>query len=241
MKRSHLNSQNFIRRPQLVRDLIGRSNIKKSDTVYDIGAGSGIISAELAVACKHVFAVELDSRMIAKLHENVAPYGNVEIIEADFLTLTLPTTNYKVFANIPFHLSSPILRKLSESQNPPTATYLIVQRQFARKLIIGEASAFTGLLGALIAPWFQTRVRAKLERTDFSPQPAVDTAMVEILRREKPLLDRAQKTAYDAFVTHCYDRQKFFATLPATLTKDKRPSQLSAEEWVALFQASKSA
>lgn len=241
MKRSHLNSQNFIRRPELVRKLLSRSNIKKSDTVYDIGAGSGIISSELARICKHVVAVELDSRMAAKLRENMTRYTNVTILEADFLGLELPTTGYKVFANIPFHLSSPILRKLSGSQNPPSATYLIVQRQFARKLIVGEASAFTGLLGALIAPWFQARVRAKLERTDFSPQPAVDTAMVEILRRDTSLLDWTHKPAYDAFVTHCYDRQKFFSTLPATLTKDKRPSQLTAEEWVTLFQASKSA
>lgn len=234
MKRSHLKSQNFIRRPQLVKTLVGHSNLKKSDTVYDIGAGSGIISFVLAQSCQKVIAIESDTRMIKTLTDNLADFPNVDIVNGDFLQLPTPTGHYKVFANIPFHLSSPILRKLTESDNPPNSTYLIVQKQFAKKLIIGEGTAFTGLLGAMVAPRFQTRIRYKLERTDFLPHPAVDTAMIELLLRDTPLLAAHTMDAYRAFVELCFSRQKYFATI---MNGDKRPSQLTAEEWVSLFQS----
>lgn len=242
MKRSHLRSQNFIRRPQLVRTLVGHSNLKKSDTVYDIGAGSGIIASVLAESCAHVVAIESDERVVAKLRENLSAYSNVDIVVGDFLTLPLPEHDtYKVFANIPFHLSSPILRKLCETPYPPSSIYLIVQKQFAKKLIIGEDSSFTGLLGAFIAPWFTARIRYKLERTDFWPHPAVDTVMVELLRRDTPLIDSQERASYTAFVEHCYARQKYFSTLPSELTHNKRPSQLSAEQWVTLYHSLKRA
>lgn len=238
MKRSHLRSQNFIQRPNLVRTLVGHSNLTKNDTVYDIGAGSGVITSVLATLCRRVVAIESDTHMVAKLRDNTKEFRNVDVVAADFLQYPLPSEPYKVFANIPFHLSSPILRKLTDTDHPPASIYLIVQKQFAQKLQVGASTSFTGLLGAMIAPWFETRIRYRLERTDFWPNPAVDTAFIEIVCRNEPLLARSRKPAYDAFVEHCFARQKYFATLPADLTKGKRPSQLTAEEWVVLFQAS---
>lgn len=239
MKRSHLQSQNFLRKPQLIKKLVGHSDIKKTDTVYDIGAGSGTISSVLAGTCKHVVAIEVDPHIAPKLKSNLAEFDNVAIIIGDFLKLPLPESDYKVFANIPFHLSSAILQKLTTAKTPPQSIYLIVQRQFAKKLIIGGDSPFTGMLGAAIAPWFETRIRAKLERTDFWPHPAVDTSMVEIKRRNVPLIDSRDMANYQGFVEHCYARQKYFATLPAELTFGKRPSQLTAEQWVNLYASSK--
>ena len=238
MKRNHTYSQNFIRRPQLVKTLIGHSTLHASDIVYDIGAGSGIITSSLAKACKHVVALEVDARMVAKLKDNTKHFTNVEIIHADILTFPLPSAPYKVFSNIPFHLSSPILRRLTEAPEPPEAIYLIVQKQFAKKLIIDAKTPFTGMLGAMVAPWFHTRIRYKLEKTDFLPSPAVDTAFVELLKRDTPLLPRQKLTSYNAFVEQCYSRQKYFATLSPLHTKGKRPSQLTAEEWSALYSAS---
>lgn len=225
----------------LVKTLIGHSDIKKSDIVYDIGAGSGIISTVLSEYAKQVVAVEYDPRMAGKIRENTKNLTNIHVIEADFLSLELPAERYKVFANIPFHLSSPILRKLTDGDNPPQSIYLVVQKQFAKKLIIGDGTAFTGVLGAMIAPWFTTRIRYRLERTDFWPHPAVDTAMVEILLRDTPLLSKSETAKYHAFVEQCYSRQKYFASLPSELTKQKRPSQLTATEWINLYRSSKRA
>ncbi len=230
MKRLHTKSQNFLRSPKLVHTLIGHSNIKKSDTVYDIGAGTGIISAALAARCKQVIAIEHDTRLIATLRDNLNRYDNVTVLQSDALTYHFPTTPYKIFANIPFHLSSPIVRALTESNNPPKAIYLIVQKQFAQKLLM-DTTSFTGQIGAAITPLFSTRIRYKLQRTDFSPPPAVDTVLLEIKLRDKPLITPAKMPAYREFIEQCFSRQKYFAGLSQT----KRPSELRADEWVALF------
>lgn len=232
MRRLDTYSQNFLRSPSLVNKLIGHSTIKKTDTVLDIGAGSGIISAALASRSAQVVAYEYDSRLVRKLRDNLARFDNVTIVEKDFLSADLPAEPYKVFANIPFHLSSPILRKLTEADNPPRAIYLIVQKQFAHKLLI-DTDRFTGVLGAQVAPRFTTRVRYVLQRTDFQPAPAVDTVLVELRLRDDSLLPTAELPAYRAFVDKCFSRQKFFATLGLG---DKRPSQLSTQEWLELYQ-----
>ena len=232
MKRLHTKSQNFLKKPQLIKTLIGHSTIKKNDIVYDLGAGSGIISFVLAEKCARVVAVEQDPRMLHKLRENLSEFDNVTIVDSDILTAKLPETPFKVFANIPFHLSSPIVRGLTERSNPPTAIYLILQKQFAEKLVI-ESDQFTGLLGALIAPTFTARIRYKLERSDYSPPPAVETVMLELVLRDTPLIPLKKMPAYRDFVEQCFSRQKYFATF----NLNKRPSELSAAQWVSLFSS----
>ena len=123
--RKYQLSQHFLRSPKLAGFLIGHSNIKKRDIVIDIGAGSGVISAALAKRCRQVIAVEPDHETAELLRKNVGKLENVQIIERDFLEMELPEGPYKIFANPPFHLSSAILHKLDEAENPPEAIYLI--------------------------------------------------------------------------------------------------------------------
>lgn len=231
MKRLPRHSQHFLRRPRLVKELLGHTSIKPVDTVIDIGAGSGVITSVLASRVSKVIAYEIDPRMAKKVRAAMTEHPHVQVIEKSFLDTTLPNDTYKIFANIPFHLSSPIIRKLTEANNPPAAIYLIVQKQFAQKLLI-DTDKFTGLLGAHIAPRFTARIRKTLQRTDFWPHPAVDTVLVELLLRETPLLDTPLLPTYREFVDVCFSRQKYFATLSMG---DKRPSQLTSTEWIDLF------
>ena len=99
--RNHLLSQHFLKSPRLALILIGHSNLKKRDTVIEIGAGSGVITSALAHRVRHVIAIEPDHTTAEKLRANLKKRGieNVEIIEQDFLDYTLPTSAYKVFSN----------------------------------------------------------------------------------------------------------------------------------------------
>lgn len=232
MKRLDNHSQNFLRSPRLVKELIGHTTIKKSDTVLDIGAGSGVISSALASRCKKVIAFEIDQRMVNKLHENLARFDNVTVIEKDFLKTDLPSEPYKVFANIPFHLSSPILKKLTESPKRPRAIHLIVQKQFAQKLLI-DKPGFTGMLGAQIAPLYEARIRKRLLKTDFWPHPAVDTVFLELKLRDEQLILERDLATYRTITAKSFADPREFAK---TGIKDKKPSELSTAEWVEAFK-----
>jgi len=233
MKRNiQQHGQHFLRGRAFIAELIGHSNIRKNDTVLDIGAGSGAIAGVLASHAKHVIAYEPESTANALLRKNMQYIDNVTILQEDFLKDELPGIPYKVFSNIPFHLSSEIVRKLTSATHPPKAVYLIVQKQFAQKLI-ASGDHFHGALGIAIAPWWAVRIRRPLRKTDFTPPPAVDTVLLELKPHEIPLLDVSQQAAYTDFVMECYAAPRFYATVGGD--KSKRPSTLTPAEWVRLF------
>lgn len=239
MKRLAHYSQYFLRDPDLIKELIGHSSLKKTDTVLDIGAGSGVISSVLASRCKKVIAVEAEPRMAQKLRDNMTAHDNVVVKETDFMTMDLPSGRYKVFANIPFHLSSEIVRKLTESTNAPEAIYLIVQKQFAQKLL-PNSDRFTGQLGMLIGPLYNVRIRRPLKRTDYFPHPNVDTVFIEMIRRSEPMVSAHDMPRYRSLVTNSFSTPKVFAKTPREavgLPSDVKPSQMKLKHWIRLFEA----
>lgn len=239
MKRLANYSQYFLRSPQLIKELVGHSSVNRHDVVYDIGAGSGAISSVLAERAKSVVAVEFEPRMASKLRSNMEQYSNVTVYQGDFLSMPLPKTAYKVFANIPFHLSSPIVRRLTQAEYPPEAIYLVVQKQFANKLL-PSSDRFTGQLGMMVGPEFAVRIRRRLLRTDFFPHPNVDTVLLEMLHRPEPLIERSRMAEYRQFIEDCFSTPKIFAKAPRSavgLPSDIKPSQMKLAQWVALFEA----
>ncbi|MBR6964780.1 methyltransferase [Candidatus Saccharibacteria bacterium] len=178
--RNHHLSQHFLRSPRLALMLIGHSNLKKRDLVIEIGAGSGVITSALSHRVNKVIAIEPDSATARKLRENLAKHNieNVEVVERDFLDFELPSEPYKVFSNPPFHLSSEIVHKLIEAENPPEAFYLILQKQFALKLLNTDRH-YTSQLGQELIKSYQTKIRYPLKSTDFTPPPAVPTVLFE--------------------------------------------------------------
>lgn len=233
MKRLPHYSQHFLRNPHFVRELVERSKLKKTDTVYDIGAGSGVITSALARYCRHVIAVEPEPNTAALLRKNMQRYSNVRVEEVDFMSMRLPNSPYSVFANIPFHLSSPIVRKLTEAANPPRVCCLIVQKQFANKLL-PDHPGFTSQLGMMIGPEFAVRIRRPLKRTDFWPHPHVDTVLLEITPRDNPLLPYEQIADFREFTKKCFTNPKFFSSVKTSHTS---PSAMQLDTWVQFYSA----
>lgn len=237
MTRSHVHGQHFLRSPRLVAELIGHSKLKPRDVVYDLGAGSGVITAVLAHRVARVVAVEIEPGALQKLRVNVGDLPNVTILEQDIGTLMPPREPYTIFANIPFNLSSVVVRHFGENERPPRLIYLIAQKQFARKLVPG-ADHFTSQLGAQIGARYTVKIRKPLRRTDFTPPPGVDTVLLELVLRETPLVPERDLATYREFVARCFAEQKFYTQQPrdkAGLSPELRPSQLTLEQWVTLF------
>ncbi len=184
--------QHFLRSPKFALMLIGHSNIRKNDTVVEIGAGSGVITTALSKRCKVVYAIEPDHETAEKLRANLRRFGadNVIVIEKDFRNTELPDGPYKVFCNPPFRFSSEIFYKLLNLENqdgtivekgmknPPKSIYLILQKNLALKLIVTDRH-YTSQLGRILTKTYDTKIRLPLKKTDFTPPPAVDTVLFE--------------------------------------------------------------
>lgn len=239
MKRLAEYSQYFLRNPGFVAQLVRKTSITRDDTVYDIGAGSGVIASALAARAGRVVAVEYEPGAAAKLRNNMALLGNVEVVEGDFLTMDLPSGKYKVFSNIPFHLSSQIVRRLTEADSSPEAIYLIVQKQFAKKLVQSD-SHFTGALGMIVGPLYEVKIMRELRRTDYWPHPNVDTVLLAMTRRLEPLLPLVDMPSYRTMVEQSYHDPKVFAKLPRAevgVSPERKPSELTLTQWAQLYLA----
>ena len=238
MNRLDNYSQHNLRGQDFIKELIGHTNIKPNDIVYDIGAGTGAISAALASRVLHVYAIEFEPIAAQKLRENMRQFQNVTVKEGDFLNMKLPNGTYKIFANIPFHLSSQIVHKITEDENPPSAAYLIVQKQFANKLL-PNSDRFTGQLGMMIGPTFGVRIRRPLKRSDYTPPPAVDTVLIEIKKRDEPFIPLEDMEKYRGFIEGCFSDPKIFAKTPRKkigLPDGIKPSEMRLHQWVELFK-----
>lgn len=242
MKRHADYSQHFLRSPKLVESLIARSNLSSDDTVYDLGAGSGVISSALAKKVKKVVAIEYEPGAAKILIHNMKAYPNVSVKIGDVMKLNLPTSPYKIFANIPFHLSSPIIQRFINSPMAPEAAYLIVQKQFGRKLIATDTTHFTGQLGMLIGAEYKVKIIKSLRKTDFWPHPAVDTVFLELVKRPVPLVPKNRLSAYSQFTIECFSDPKKLAKMPLKIIGQApgvSPSRLSLDQWVILFNSQK--
>ena len=240
MARKHRISQNFLRSPRIALMLVGHSNIRKRDFTLDIGAGSGVFTFALGKKSAQVLAIEFDRETFKKLQNNTKNLENIEILCADFINFNLSKLpkNYKVCANIPFHLSSPIINKLITSRNQPKSIYLILQKQFARKLIISDDN-FTSALGVKVFPFFEVKIKKPLQKTDFTPPPAVETVFFEMKRRETSLITLKEQPEFNDFVDKMFATPEFYKEHCGLKFKTKKPSELKGEEWIQIWTAAK--
>lgn len=237
MARKHRISQNFLRSPQIALMLVGYSNIRKRDFTLDIGAGSGVFTYALSKKSAQVLAIEFDRETFKKLQNNTKKLENVEVLCVDFLRFNLSKLpkNYKVCANIPFHLSSPIIQKLTNAQNSPKSIYLILQKQFARKLIVSDKN-FTSALGVKIFPFFESKIKKPLQKSDFTPPPAVETVFFEMKRRETPLISKEEHPIFNDFIEKMFAVPEFYKKNCQPKFKTKKPSELKGEEWLEIWR-----
>lgn len=252
MERKLSHSQNFLRNPEFVRQLVSDSSVNQYDTVFEIGPGTGIITEELAKICHRVIAIELDKNLYQRLYKKYSNNQKIEIISGDFLKYNLPEDDdYKLFSNIPFDMTADIIKKITESRNPPTDSYLIVQREAALKFA-GKPYYKESQYSLLLKPKFEIRIVKDLKRSDFSPQPQVDTVLLRIKRKQESVFDPKQEKIYRNFIIYGFNQwqptlkkafNKIFTSLQfkklsndLRFDKSAKPTDLSSEQWQGLFR-----
>ena len=210
-------SQHFLRRTvaaQLVRD----AGIGRGDIVVDLGAGTGRLTAELARVARRVVAVELDAGLARGLRGR---WSNVEVIEADAVTIALPSEPFRVVANLPFHRTADLLHRLLDDPLTPLARAdLVVEWGVAFKRAVPWPSSVSGVVWGA---FYEARVSRRLPRTAFEPPPAVDAGVLVFTRRNAPLVPREFVVDYHRFVA-----RGFRATRVAR--------ERDAYEWAELYR-----
>lgn len=185
--------QNFLQDPLALEKIAAAAEIQKSDSVLEIGAGLGSLTRYLSVLARDVTAVELDPKLAAVLKNVIKPYANVRLVQADILTcspkeLGLPE-NYIVAANIPYNITSAIIRHLLESEPKPRRIVLTVQKEVAERIC--ETPPDMSLLALSVQVYGRPGIAARIPARAFFPAPKVDSAVVRIEIYPEPLIPSA--------------------------------------------------
>ncbi|NIN69958.1 MAG: ribosomal RNA small subunit methyltransferase A [Anaerolineae bacterium] len=173
--------QNFLVSQALLKRIIAAAELADQDAVLEIGAGLGTLTRRLAQRAGRVIALELDERLIPLLHDQLASYTHVQIVHGDILSLELAdviSTPYKVVANLPYYITSAILRHLLESEHKPALMVVTVQNEVAERLVAGPGAM--SLLAVSVQFYGQPRIVARAPPGAFYPSPRVQSAVVRI-------------------------------------------------------------
>jgi 16S rRNA (adenine1518-N6/adenine1519-N6)-dimethyltransferase len=261
--------QNFLVDGRAVQRIVDAANLEREDTVLEIGPGPGALTVQLAQRAGQVIAVEVDERMLAPLSESLRPYTHVRVVHGDILEQDLAVLvgnrPYKVVANLPYYITSAVLRHIFESAARPSLVVVTVQREVAER-IVGYPRGRSrprghrrpprmSLLAVSVQFYGVPRIVARIPAGAFRPVPKVDSAVVRV-------------DVYDPLPWGAVDERAFFRTARAGFGQPRkqlrnalahglsmpvervlaaleragiegrrRAETLSIEEWVALSNA----
>ncbi|HLE15150.1 MAG TPA: 16S rRNA (adenine(1518)-N(6)/adenine(1519)-N(6))-dimethyltransferase RsmA [Anaerolineales bacterium] len=174
--------QNFLIDSAALERIVRAAEIGNEETILEIGPGLGSLTRYLAPVARSVVTVELDSDLIPILKEVLHPYPNVQLIEGDILKLDpgelMGRTTYLIVANIPYNITSTLLRHLLEARHRPQRMVLTVQREVAERIIAGPGKM--SLLSLGVQVYGRPSIAARIPAGAFYPVPKVDSAVVRV-------------------------------------------------------------
>lgn len=228
------------------------ANIGADDTILEIGPGLGTLTKLLVETAKSVVAVEFDNELASQLNTRV-PAENLQIINQDILNFDLTSLpkNYKVVANIPYYLTSALIRTLSESQNQPQICALLVQKEVAER--VAAAPGDMSLLSVSAQFYWEVSLGKIVKAELFSPPPKVDSQILILSRPLKPRFKNVDEKIFFQLVKAGFSarRKTLLNSLSGGLRLNKsettrlldaakiqpelRPQELSLGQWHDLY------
>ncbi|HEV3473187.1 MAG TPA: 16S rRNA (adenine(1518)-N(6)/adenine(1519)-N(6))-dimethyltransferase RsmA [Actinomycetota bacterium] len=177
--------QNFVVDPNTIRKVIAVARLEPNDRVLEIGAGCGSLTVGLASAAAHVEALEIDRRLLPALAETVGTHANVTVHQGDALQLDLATFDANVVvANLPYNIAATVVLRILESAPQISRVVVMTQREVAERLAATPGSRVYGQTSVLVAYFGRAAVAGTVGRGSFFPVPAVDSALVRIVRHD---------------------------------------------------------
>lgn len=186
--------QNFLINKGIVEKIIKASDLNKDDVVIEVGPGLGVLTFEIAPKVEKILAVEKDKKLVASLKTRLEEMciKNVQIVEQDILKFqpknyNLKTNSYKLTANIPYYLTSALIKKFLEEKERPKEMILMIQKEVAQRICQKEKSS---ILSLSVQFYADAEILFPVSKNSFWPAPKVDSAMIKIIpKKERPPID----------------------------------------------------
>lgn len=202
--------QHFLIDRNILNKIIQTANIREEDVVLEIGPGLGEMTAGLSKKAKKVIAVEIDSLLVEILENKMKDYPNVEVIKGDILKLDFnellrrEKVPVKVVANLPYQISTPLLFRFIESKKLFLTLTLMLQREVAERMVAPPDGKEYGPLSIFVQWVSDLRIRFFVNPAAFFPPPKVESAVIQVVWKEKPMVDTKDEEWFKKIVRGCF-------------------------------------
>ena len=208
--------QNFIVNPSVCPRMAEESGIDETCGVIEIGAGIGVLTAELAKRAKKVVCVELDTRLLPILAETLADFDNIEIINQDVLKTDLAALIEEKFegmpvyvcANLPYYITSPVIMTLLESRLPIESITVMVQKEAAQRLCAPVGSRLSGAVTVAVDYYAEAQKLFDVSAGSFMPAPKVDSAVIRMDIRKNPEIEITDEALFFRMVHAAFGQRR---------------------------------
>lgn len=189
--------QNFLIDTNILRNIVDHAQLTEHSGAIEVGPGIGALTEQLAKRSKKVVAFEIDQRLLPILEETLAPYDNTKIIHEDILKADVKkmmeqefqdTEDIMLVANLPYYVTTPIIMKILEDRLPIRGIVVMLQKEVAERISAKPSTKEYGSLSIAIQYYTEPEVVMIVPKTVFMPQPNVDSAVIRLTKREKPLV-----------------------------------------------------
>jgi 16S rRNA (adenine1518-N6/adenine1519-N6)-dimethyltransferase len=249
--------QHFLVDGVVLSTIIEAAELLPEDTVIEVGPGLGILTSELARHAGNVIAVELDTELASLLQCRLASLSNLRVINADILKVKLPQllggkSQYKVVANLPYYITSPVLRYFVEASPKPSLMVMMVQKEVGEAIVASPGNM--SLLAVSLQVYSQIRIISYVPSRCFYPQPKVDSVILRFDVLPEPAVNVADMNGFFEVVKSGFSspRKQLHNSLAhglgmkpaevapflnqADIDSKRRAETLSLEEWAKLYE-----
>ena len=216
--------QNFLINPTVCPRMAEMGNAKPGWGIIEIGAGVGVLTAELARRADKVVCIEIDSRLLPVLDETLAEFDNIKIVNEDVLKVDLHKLIEQEFegmpvavcANLPYYITSPIIMNLLEAHLPITSLTVMVQKEAAARLCAEPGSREVGAVSIAVRYYSDPKILFQVSRGSFLPAPDVDSTVIRLDVRDRPPVEVGSEEQFFKVVRAAFSQRR--KTLPNTLS-----------------------
>jgi len=235
--------QNFLINSGILNKIVSAAEINPNDVVLEIGPGKGTLTKLLADKAKKVITIEKDSRLISPLKEFSKDFSNIEILENDILKFnpahcSLLTAHYKIVANIPYYITSHLLKIIFEKWPKPKLIILTVQKEVAKRIIAKPPDM--NLLALSVQLYSEPKIISYVSKGSFRPIPKVDSAIIKLTPHPSIDTESVKKVLLLAKKAFAGKRKQLKNTveldllIKSRIKPESRPQELSLTDWLKI-------